>query len=142
MRQRLACGILAGLHALSAAGSLSDSLLRAVLHAVHLSLSGPGGGSQELRVEDTLSQVGRLPLKQLLHLHAFLALRMVGIVQRPNDLDRELQARRRGMGSFELPADGTTPAARGCSHGGCLTALVVRMHPFMQPAARPTHHRR
>ncbi len=86
---------MAGLGTLASSRRLTETLLRTVCQFVHHSLlesRGSLGGESERWTSRVLAEVGRLPLRQLLQLHAFMALRMADNVVRPRDLDPELQA--------------------------------------------------
>lgn len=99
VRERLTRGVLAGLQALTSTRRLVPSLFQAVCEFMHFSLVEAGGGRRdehEIRSGVALSYLGRLPLRRLLQLHAFLALRIVDTVAAPKELDRELQASKQG----------------------------------------------
>lgn len=96
VRERLTRGVLAGMHALHGERRLVPSLFQTVCEFMHRSLLEAGGGRREegeARTSVALTYLGRLPLRRLLQLYAFLALRLADNVVRPLDLDRELQAR-------------------------------------------------
>ncbi|PRW57724.1 ubiquitin carboxyl-terminal hydrolase [Chlorella sorokiniana] len=93
-REHLTRGVLAGLQSLSSGRRLVPNLLMTICEFVRCSLvetADARSDDQEAAAAFLLSLTGRLPLRRLLQLHAFLAVRMVDNVVGPKDLDRELQ---------------------------------------------------
>ena len=144
-RQRLARGVLVGLHHLARSGGLRGGIVETVCLFVREAL--PGGAEAGTRSDEEegegadasrrLGRLGQLPLLRLLQLHAFLAVRLRRMLEHPGHVDRQLQViAQSSLVSAWLALGGGAPALWPPGQGRLAAGHALHGAPWP-----PRHHR-